>query len=222
MIFLKNLFSSSKPTIDSVRIDSTAWTQQEKTSSKCMWETDDYPAVLTLNFFNIPPDLPCLPSNIEVLRPFYRKLLTQNKGGLIEVSTLLVENVPGVKTIFKFPLEPKGMSYLGSITLPFKNCSYVVKMQAYEEGITGMREAVIGEKMTREGKIISMEEGAERWSIDPYDPEIKEGTLMNLSEKEEYDFIFPEHPLTFIRNKLKALQESIQLREELLKIEKFI
>jgi hypothetical protein len=221
MFFLKNLFSSSKPNIDSLRIDPTGWIEQERKSGKCMWDMDDYPAVLTLNFFNLPPDLPAHPTDIELLRPFYRNLAIQNNGGLIEVSTILVENIPGVKTIFKFPLEPTGMSYLGSITMPFKNCSYVVKIQAYEDGITGMRETVIGEKMMREGKTISMEQGVERWFIDPYDPEIKEGTLMNHSEKEEYDSIFPEHPLTFIRSKLKALQESIQLREELLKIDKF-
>ena len=51
-----------------------------------------------------------------------------------------------IKTIFKFPQDPTGMTYLGSYTIPFKKYSYVIKIQAPELGVTGMRDSIIAAK----------------------------------------------------------------------------
>jgi len=56
-----------------------------------------------------------------------------------------------------------------------------------------------------DGKIGANGEG---WVADPYDPTYMQGALMNLSEKEEYDEAFPNHPLSQARKIVKFLIEN--------------
>ena len=42
---------------------------------------------------------------------------------------------------------------------------------------------------------------------DPYDETYNKGLRMNLAEKEEYDVVFPEHPLSEARNLVKIIIE---------------
>jgi hypothetical protein len=113
------------------------------------------------------------------------------------------------------------MGYIGSLTVPFKHCSYVVKIQAEEAGMTGMREAVIADKLIREGKIVPGEKDILGWAADPYDPTWKQGAPMNLAERQEYDHLFPGHPLTIVRDGLKAVAGNMKLSKELLRAERF-
>ncbi|MDJ1501806.1 hypothetical protein [Xanthocytophaga agilis] len=220
MNFFKKLFSSSEPSINSLKIDTTEWVEEEKTDKEYKWERKDYPAILSINFFSIPPDLPCHPDHIDNLRNLYRTI-AQPDGGIIEVTNILIAGIPSVKTIFKFPMQPTGMAYIGSITIPFKNYSYVVKIQSWEQGTTGVRDATIANKMLSEGTIELGENGITGWFKDPYDSEIREGIQMNLSESEEYDSMFPQHPLTFVRTGLKKIERSICIEKELLQTERF-
>ncbi len=50
------------------------------------------------------------------------------------------------------------MAYIASITIPFENCSYVVKIQADEIGITGMRDALILDRLHKAGEVEIEEE----------------------------------------------------------------
>ena len=47
------------------------------------------------------------------------------------------------------------------------------------------------------------------WSYDPYDSNFTKGILMNLSERREYDDLFPDHPLSVTRRILKEIIETI-------------
>jgi hypothetical protein len=42
-----------------------------------------------------------------------------------------------------------GVTYLGSLTIPFRDFSFVIKVQCWEEGITGLREALLFDEMRR-------------------------------------------------------------------------
>jgi hypothetical protein len=44
---------------------------------------------------------------------------------------------------------------------------------------------------------------------------------MNLSESEEFDQMFPKHPLSRVRKYLKHIEETIKIDESLLKEPKF-
>lgn len=68
-----------------------------------------------------------------------------------------------------------------------------------------------GEESGRE-QFVSEQTGIKQdssdWFNDPYDPEYKKGFLMNLSECEDYDDKFPEHPLSMLRYFVKYVIEN--------------
>src|SRR3954469_2716238 len=90
------------------------------------------------------------------------------------------------------------------------------KAQCAEHGTTGMREAIIFDAMLASGQIKPEDFArAEKtgtvpgWTQDPYDSTIKWSVLRNLSEDEQYDAQFPNHPLSRIRSLLHSVQSSL-------------
>lgn len=71
-----------------------------------------------------------------------------------------------------------------------------------EIGTTGIRDVMVFEILRRKGKV---NEDMESWTADPYDPSVKTGFLMNISEREQYDEIFPDHPLSVVRSLIRHL-----------------
>ena len=49
---------------------------------------------------------------------------------------------------------------------------------------------------------------ADEWVRDPYDPDRKKGFLMNWTEDEKYDGLFPYHPLSEVRQFVKYVVEN--------------
>lgn len=128
------------------------------------------------------------------------------KQGLIEVQNGITNNQKKyVYSIIKSQLSPSGVQY--ALTMHIDMNDYIVNIQSYfdEKGITGQRDAVIMEKMIREGKITPP--NLDSWMKDPYNDDYKKGLLMNLSEQTVYDIMFPQHPLTETRNLIKYIVE---------------
>lgn len=225
-----NFFKKSKPakqpatiipvTIQSVTIPNFGWNKVEENDSRIVWVNPEENALISLYFFNIPPDLPTI-KDVNSLRDFYRQSIAASGGGLIEVSAFDLQNFPSVKTIFKVPQQEGGMTYLTAVTIPFENCSFVIKTQAVEIGTTGIRDAFVLNRFLENGKVTFDGNGLKNWFEDPYDPAFKEGTLMNKSEREEYDTEFPQHPLSIARASIdKAIQE-IDFKPEVMELAGF-
>lgn len=214
------LFRRNKITIKSISIPDFGWNLEKNNSGIIQWINAEQTMALSVNFFDLQPDIPTS-KNIEVLRDFYRTQIAAANGGLVEVELIQLNGIDVVRTIFKIPQEPSGMTYLASLTIPFKNYSYVVKIQAPEVGATGMRDSSIAMKLMSKGEISIGEEGYEGWAADPYDSEFKVGALMNKSEAVEYDEQFPNHPLSQVRQLLPKLEQEIHFSEAVLKTDKF-
>ena len=95
-----------------------------------------------------------------------------------------------------------------NLTMHMDINEYALNIQVFcdEVGMTGMRESVIIEKLINEG-VVKMP-NMEGWFKDPYDSEFRNGILMNMSELQEYDTMFPNHPLSILRNIVKFLIEN--------------
>jgi hypothetical protein len=145
--------------------------------------------------------------------------------GVIEIDTLEINECLVIRTIFKAPQEPSGMSYWGSIMLPFRDFSYVVKVHCREDSITtGLRETVVFEEMLKSGQIkvragksgkAITQDTIEGWAEDPYDDAIKIPLMRNLAEAEAYDTQFPNHPLTRLRRILRRIVETMSIDDRL-------
>ncbi|MBC8755919.1 hypothetical protein H2O64_14670 [Kordia sp. YSTF-M3] len=215
------LFRKKKVTIDSIKIPKFGLKEVENTKEEQAFVNQEQTLVLLKNFFDLEPDLPTI-KDIDFLRKFYRELIAPNGGALIEVDLLQLKGFATVKTIFKFPMDPKGMAYVGSITIPFENYSYVVKVQAAEVGMTGMRDAVILDKLMGTKEVfIGDDDEIKNWFSDPYDSEITNPGLRNKSDARQYDAEFPEHPLSLVRKMLDNIEQEIVFDTKLTEIAKF-
>jgi len=215
-----SIFSKKKISINSVAIPDLGWTKGKNDQSNIVWVNPEQTIALSVHFFKVSPDIPTI-KNIEILRSFYRQSIVNLNGGLIEVELAQKNKMSFVRTLVKLPQEPSGMTYIASLTLPFNTCSFVFKVQAVEVGMTGLREAIIADRLLSTNTISIGENGYLNWFSDPYDSSFKGGLLMNKAEQQSYDSEFPNHPLTQARELLKKIEEGLQWTKELESIPAF-
>lgn len=215
-----NPFKKEQPSIDSISIPTFGWNITKDDQNIKQWINEEQTKALSINFFHQQPDLPSI-RDIEKLRNHYRNQIVEVNGGIIEVERIEISGFKVIRTIFKIPQEVSGITYLISLTIPFHSCSYVVKIQALEVGVTGMRESIVTDRLLKENKIISHDTGFIGWSKDPYLHNYNQGTLMNLSELSEYDEILPKHHLSVSRKLIHQIETEIELKDLLKKLKPF-
>lgn len=144
--------------------------------------------------FRQPPDLPAGAKSISEFADAYRKILGQGAAKLVEMAVVTLDGVQALRRIIKIPQQPSGMTYVGSFTLPFLIGSYVLKIDCQESFPTGIREAVLLERLLQEGESI-------------------EQAIANSSNFDavQFDSEFPQHSLSRLRYALTAIQSSIIL-----------
>ncbi len=215
-----SFFKKQKPTINSLVIPNFNWDEEQNTDSIILWTNPEQTMVLSLNYIDSPPNIPTI-SQVETLRNYYREMLKPLNSALVEVDILNIKNIDACKLIMKVPQKPSGMTYLASLTFPFKKCHFVVKIQCAEVGTTGVREAVVLDRLISNKELIIGENGFEDFYSDPYDKTIKGGLLRNKSEDIIYDDKFPNHPLTQARRIINKIIEEIEFKPEINKLEPF-
>lgn len=208
--------------LDLITVETERSQPDELDNRKKVYYLNDYDD-LSINFFDLPPDITAKNDTDVELQNNYRKVTYESGAAIIEVKKVKLGVFDSIKTIFKFPMQPQGMAYIGSYTIPFKNFSYVIKVQCIEQGTTGIRDNTIFELMIRNGKVKLNPEKktVEGWMHDPYDESVQLPFMMNLSEAEEFDAQFPEHPLSRMRKFLKQIEETIKIDDSLLNEPKF-
>lgn len=200
--------------INSISVETEGFQKAEEDEGKIVYYMDEYDDLI-INFFKLPPDIIAKDSSEKSIQENYRNVAAEVGGAIIEVKKETLGKLEAIKTIFKFPMQPSGVAYLGSYTIPFADCSYVIKVQCPEVGTSGVRDTTIFEFMMRKGLIKLTDDGPEGWMKDPYDESIKLPLMMNLSESEEFDEAFPMHPLSRLRKHMKMIKDTFKYDEEL-------
>jgi hypothetical protein len=184
----------------------------DQSESSITWAASARPEIISLHYFAKEPDIPCPLSDLKGLRDGYRKGISQAGGGLVAADVITVKDLPCLQTIFKLLQQPSGMMYLGSLTFPFADASFVIKIQCAEPGTSGLREAIIINELMGKGEVVIDPEtlSMKGWAQDPYDPDFEGPALRNKSEDEKYDAQFPDHPLTRTRLLLTQVKDSLK------------
>ncbi|GAB5416877.1 MAG: hypothetical protein Crog4KO_17440 [Crocinitomicaceae bacterium] len=209
-----NLFNKPNPSISDIEIPSFDWNLTQDTAELKQWINADQTMAVSINFFNLKPDLPPL-NEIKVVRDYYRKQLEHANGGLLQTDLIEINGFKVIKTLFKIQPDDASLTYLSSLTIPFDSHSYVIKIQAPEYGVTGIRTSVIADRLLKEKVILPSETGYEGWNIDPYDVTLKRANLMNLSENSEHDDEFPSHPLSMSRKLMTQIESELHFNDVL-------
>jgi hypothetical protein len=195
--------TAEHPSLSSVVFDTADYQDVGVQDGTHVWHTPQGDGV-GLFFFQLPPDLPKNARSEDELRQAFSTSLADDK--LVELRLLAVDGQRSVQTIIKAPQQPSGMTYVGSIIIPFRDFSFVLKSQCQEGGMTGMREAILLSKMLAKGDVVRDDAGFPvRFS--PDDP--------------EYDAQFPKHPLSRLRSTLQRFEQTVRLNESVKKLPPF-
>jgi hypothetical protein len=209
------------PSIESVTFDTTSLRHQGDENGVRVWYAPSGDGI-GLYYFPIKPDIPTDINSLTSVRSVYGKQIAAANAAVISIDTLDIDQCKSIKLIIKVPQEPSGVVYLGSLTLPFKDFSFVIKMQCSERGLTGMREAIIMDELLKKGEVKADSSGKiSGWLQEPYNSNISSTSIMNKAELDEYDFRFPEHPLSILRHTLRQVESSIRISEETKRKPKF-
>lgn len=200
------------PSLQAIRFDTSDWKLVETSTQRIVWD-NDLADQLSLNYFDLPPNIGADTADLDALRQFYRQLARQANIGIVSVDHVWLAGMLSIQTIFKVPQQPHGMAYVGSYTLPRAMFSYVIKVQGAELGATGIRDAFVLNEFFGNAEWPVNEPAPLGWFQDPYDPSYREGVLRNQSEDGQYDALFPDHPLSRIRRYLVGIAESIAIDE---------
>jgi hypothetical protein len=201
------------PSLDSVTLDTSGFRLHEESDRQRVWSTPAGDSV-ELYYSPLRPDIHGDVQFVDAIRHVMRSRAAALGAAIIEVDITTVDGCLALRQILKFPQQPYGMTYLGSLILPFRDFSFVVKVRCCERGLTGIRDTVIGNEAWADGRVPGDAAGFQEWMHDPYDPTLNTGFHYNLSEASDYDSRFPTHPLSRLRSVLRYLQPTIQVTSE--------
>ncbi len=199
--------------LNSVTFESTDLKYKGEQEGVRFWSTTVGDSV-SLHYFPIPPDIEANLELIDEVRNFYRKTTQERGYAIIEVEVTTFNECLAIRLIVKIPQQPRGMTYVGSLTLPFRDFSYVVKVQCPERGITGIRDSIVYQMLKTDKFPVDEQGWLEGWMQDPYEPTLNCSFARNLSEDKKYDKMFPDHPLSRLREKLQQLQDTLEIAAE--------
>lgn len=196
--------------LDQVSFDVTGHTFKGEQGNVRVWWSPHGDGI-GLYHYALPPDIAASPTSRAQLVAYYGKMASEAGIGVLEVEPIVVDGLVAVRTLFKAPQQPNGRTYIASLTLPFRDFSYVLKAQCAEQGMTGVRDSIVLDELLVAGAVRFDGEPrtAVGWSMDP---QVPPGPLVyNKSEAPEYDARFPEHPLSRARAILRHLEATTRV-----------
>lgn len=190
----------------SVTFDDSLYSYQGERNGARIWFLPDGGGI-GLYFFPRPPSLPTDLSTVGQLQAFYNTQMG-TKQRVVECHVPVLDEVKSVWLIITEP-DPQtgGAVYLGSLTIPFKDFSFVVKIQCHEQGVTGVREALVLDSALRNGSA-TFQNGQLRM----------QGCS---SEDEQFDIMVPHHPLSRVRRELRQIAASLRIAQQVKKKKRF-
>ncbi len=203
--------------IDSLTFDETGYVRQpqEDESALRVWLSPEGVGV-GLYFFKSRLALKADLDDIEGLRREYRAEAEAAGAGVVEIDAVEVDRAPAVLTIFKSPQTNGGTFYVGSVTVPFRDFSFLLRIQCEETPPFGKREHVMVDELTRAGQVafsLSGDTTAGFWK-DPYGGPHRGRATYNLGENHEYDARFPDHPLSKVRRTVSEIALTLRLSDD--------
>jgi hypothetical protein len=215
--------------LNSIEFDTSGFDFAGEHNGALIWYAPEGDGI-GLFHFSMPPDIEVDLGAIDRVRGYYRTAAMSHGAAIVEVDVLQLAGCQIVRQIVKVPQKPTGMTYMGSMTLPFRDFSYVLKIQCLETGTTGVRDSsVLAEKMSA-GEVSFDEETMklQGWMHDPYDRTISYplssdgGTCSyNSSDSAQYDEYFPAHPLSRLRRLLTHIQTTLTVDRDVCNAPKF-
>lgn len=201
--------------IDSISFDLTNYVQKIKQNGKYGWLDEEKGVANLLRFNPEPASWTFTVNELDKASQFYDEQCSTAGGAMVMLNNIEVDGREALYGIFKYRATPGQMPlmYVGIIWIPFDNCIYQINVESMEQGTTGTREAAIMLKLgddwpMSDGKAVVVKSADEMFS------RMSQAKLRALpSDGEEYDEMFPVHPLTKVRARLKNIVDTVKFEE---------
>jgi hypothetical protein len=201
--------------IAQLRFDDRGLEPVHESAQSHTWKSQ-YGDEIDLSYLPGPPAIDADLLSVADVRQFYRRIARELEMGLVEADLATCDGCHAVHVIAKARQLPSGMIYLGTITLPFRDFSYVIKVRCAEQGLTGLRDSLVFVKALGDGSVTYAEDGTPKgWTRDPYGDSTRSPLMWNQSDARKYDTFFVDHPLSRARRLLECIEASISVDEEL-------
>jgi hypothetical protein len=208
-MFGRKRSSEPLPGWSAMTINTLGWPEVERTDRRCAWryEAD----VLSLDYFPAEPAIFRPVGDDARLLEYFEHYAGEAGAAVVEARWIAApDGTPITWSITKaFQSETRhGVVYVGSAIVPFSACSWVAKVQSFEVGTTGVREAVwFSQQMAAGG--MTEELISDMKTRSPEDPPPPIRRLP--SDDEAWDEMWPGHPLSRVRRLLPQVVASIEL-----------
>ena len=116
------------PSLDSLNFNTLGLRSQDENENARSWLTDEGDN-LTLYFYEEVPDIEADTGEITQIRSFYRNFAELNNAAILQVDSMEKSGLHFLYQIMKTPQEEGGTAYVGTITFPFRDYSYVILVQ---------------------------------------------------------------------------------------------
>jgi len=193
---------------------------------------------VSLHYFPLHPDIEADITDADALKRFFWASAAQAGIGCVETWPLVeLDGCRAVRRIIKRAQNPdgRGRIYVGSVTLPFRDFSYVIRVEAAEGGFTGIRESFVTHELlsndlvkvkpdpsSGEEDVILGPADMEGWTVNVIDDSIPAHLQPNVSEDPQYDNQFPKHPLSRVRALLRKIEETLKVDESVKRAPPFV
>jgi len=206
-MFSKNRRVDPLPGLGAVRVPTFGWPNVERNEYRSVWHHEG--DVLSLNYFPAEPTV-CGPvGDDHRLMEYFELYARAGKAAIVEARwTTSGDGMPIAWCISKARQRGSGVSYVGSLIVPFATCSWVAKLESMEGSPTGAREALWFDRHLAAGG--TPEEAYP--GLGAQLPEDGPPPVRRLpSDDEAWDEILPSHPLSRVRRLLPRLAASIEI-----------
>ena len=118
-------------TTDSIRFNTSGLMLRKNEPARQLW-LNAFNDVIEFRAFDLQPDIPVRLSDARGLRAFYDSGAVSQQGSVIGLEVRAVQKFRAVLLELQLPAQPRGSTFVASITLPFRDGSFVIKAQAIE------------------------------------------------------------------------------------------
>lgn len=191
----------------SLKIDTLGWQRQDVDESTELYQ-NEFGDFITLDKASPNGKLDKnAPSELNVYRNWIRQRFLDVDGGLISCDEYTTDSeIEAYESISKIPRgkDLTGMDYIYFLNIRNykEQLLYQIHIKVHEGNMTGMRDNIFMQPFAKVANL-DLEQLFHKFRKDPYDKNFKGGNRRNISEMSEFDYLFPFHPLSIIRDQIR-------------------
>ncbi len=218
-------FNRHKPSLSDICYEHPTWELHEDQKDLKSWLSGD-PGGACFRLLRGKPSWTFDLRSPDSCQRFFEHQARDQGGSLVDC---IVDELCGhecLTAIFKYPSpfeDHLGINYIGIVWLPFDTCIYQFNFEALEHGTTGLREAaVIGPSAAAEPALpVTRSEGVSEAIYQSSTPEeifntLNKNSIRRLaSDDSEYDELFPDHPLSKVRQHIDSFKAGVSIHSSL-------